>query len=241
MKGVLFDLGGTLFSYEAREQMSGATGAALRRLGLDPAAADVQAARRAASEAVHREYAARSSFLHADLFRDRVTHTAELLGVDVPDDILDEFAVENVRNIIDHLIPKADAGSTLRALKERGLYCAVVSNADDSWLEPAIRRHGLDAVLDDWTSSEEASSCKPDVGIFTHALRKACLEPGDVLFVGDSLHHDVAGARAAGIRAVHVTGQGPTPLTDGLDAGAPDFEIEHLTELLAIVDDLNRP
>ena len=241
IRGVLFDLGGTLFSYGARDQMGGATGAALRRLGVDPAAPDVQAARGAASEAVHREYAARSSFLHADLFRDRVTRTAELLGVAVPDQVLDEFAVENVGNIIEHLTPKDDAASTLRALKDRDLYCAVVSNADDSWLEPSIRRHGLEAVLDDWTSSEEAGSCKPDAQIFTHALRKARLGPGSVLFVGDSLHHDVAGAHAAGIRAVHVTGQGPTPLTDGLDAGPPDFEIEHLIELLAIVDDLNRP
>jgi 2-haloalkanoic acid dehalogenase type II len=233
---VLFDLGGTLFTYAARAQMGQATIDALCRLGLDPTAADVQTARRAASEVVHREYAARPFFLHGDLFRERVARTATSLGVEVPDDVLEEFAAENVRNIIEHLAPKHDAVSTLQALKARGLYCAVVSNADDAWLEPTIRRHGLDAVLDDWTSSEEARSCKPDVAIFQYALRKADLEPGAVLFVGDSLHHDVAGAHAAGLRAVHVTGQGPTPMTDGLEAGTPDSEIEQLAELLDIID-----
>ena len=237
--GVLFDLGGTLFSYEAREQMGGAAVVALRRMGLDPAAPEVQAARRAASEAVNREYATRAFFLHGDLFRDRVTRTAALLGVEVPDAVIERFDRENVQNIIEHLSPKDDASLTLQALKHRGLYCAVVSNADDAWLEPSIRRHGLEGVLDDWTSSEEAGSCKPDVEIFTHALSKASLEPQSVLFVGDSLHHDVAGAHAAGLRAVHVTGQGPTPLIDGLEAQQPDFEIEQLAELLDIVDDLN--
>jgi 2-haloalkanoic acid dehalogenase type II len=239
VSAVLFDLGGTLFTYAARERMGQATADALRRLGLDAAAPDVQAARRAASETVHREYAARRYFLHGDLFRDRVRRTAASLGVEAPDEVLEQFAADNVRNIIDHLAPQDDAVPTLRALKARSLYCAVVSNADDAWLEPSIRRHGLDALLDDWTSSEEARSCKPDVQIFRHALGKANLEPRTVLFVGDSLYHDVAGAHGAGLRAVHVVGQGPTPLTDGLDAGTPDFAIEHLAELVDIVDALN--
>lgn len=239
--GVFFDLGGTLYSYEFRSQMGQANGVALKRLGFDPSAPEVRAAGRAAASEIQKTYAVRRSFIHRDLFRDRLARTAALLGIEAPPEVLDQFCVENTRNIIEHMPPRDDAAPTLRALQQRGLYCSVVSNADDDYLGVVIERHGLDQLLDDWTSSEEADSCKPDVQIYEVALAKAQLEPADVLFVGDSLHHDIAGAHAAGIRSVlleepNVT----TPLTEGLTAAAePDYVIHDLAGLLAIVDELN--
>lgn len=239
LRGVLFDLGGTLFSYADRAGMGKAMDTALRRVGLDPESPEVRAARRRASEAVQRDYASRSFFLHQDLFTDRVTRTAGLLGVEVPAPVLEQFRLENVRNIIAHMPARDDAATVLAGLRSRGLYCAVVSNADDAWVEPSLRRRGLDHLLDDWTSSEEARSCKPDTRIFELALAKAALEPHEVIYVGDSLHHDVAGAHAAGMRAVHLVDQAvPTPLAAGLEADTrPDARIERLSDLLAIVDD----
>jgi putative hydrolase of the HAD superfamily len=239
--GVFFDLGGTLYSYEFRSLMGQANGAALKRLGFDPSAPEVRAAGRAAASEIQKTYAVRRSFIHRDLFRDRLARTATLLGVAASAAELEQFCVENTRNIIEHMPPRHDAVATLRSLRSRGLYCSVVSNADDEYLGVVIERHGLDQLLDDWTSSEEADSCKPDVQIYEVALAKAQLEPTDVLFVGDSLHHDVAGAHAAGIRSVlfeepDVT----TPLTEGLTAAAePDYVIHDLAELAAIVDGLN--
>jgi HAD superfamily hydrolase (TIGR01509 family) len=201
----------------------------------------VRAAREEAFAAVHREYASRRSFLHQDLFRDRVARTAALLGVEATDDVLDRFAEENTAAILEFLLPKPDAAATLRALRERGLYCAVVSTADDAWLGPSLQRHGLDALVDDWTSSEEADSCKPDTAIFAYALGKAGLTAGEVLFVGDSREHDVAGAHAAGLRSVLVAAEAgmATPLAEGLDRSAtPDYEIEQLIEVVGIVDAL---
>ena len=43
---------------------------------------------------------------------------------------------------------------------------------------------------------------KPHPEMYAGALRLAACEPGDVLFVGDNLEHDVEGPRAAGMRAV---------------------------------------
>ena len=106
------------------------------------------------------------------------------------------------------------------------------------WTVDGVPRGGeVVGIVSDFKQSTLDSEADPQ--IFLRALRKADLEPSAVLFVGDSLHHDVAGAHGVGLRAVHVTGQGPTPLSDGLDAGTPDFEIEQLAELLGIVDGLD--
>jgi FMN phosphatase YigB (HAD superfamily) len=89
VRGVLFDLGGTLYSYESRDKMGQAATTTLERLGLDPSAPEVRAARSEAYEAVAREYASQASFLHKDLFRDRVARTASLLGVHASTDGLE--------------------------------------------------------------------------------------------------------------------------------------------------------
>jgi putative hydrolase of the HAD superfamily len=238
--GVLFDLGGTLITYEGRDQIAQAAAAALVRMGLDPAAPEVRAARRAAAEEVEREYATRRSFLHRDLFRERVARTALRLGVDPPASVLDQFTVEHTELLVRHMPPRPDTIATLQELRARGLYCAVVSNADDDYLHAALEHHGLAPLLDDWTSSEEAASCKPDPGIYDHAVRKAGLASDQLLFVGDSLQHDVAGAHRVGLRSVLISDGSPAPLSTGLEAVAePDFRIEQLAELVPIVDGLN--
>jgi HAD superfamily hydrolase (TIGR01509 family) len=237
---VLFDMGGTLFSYAARERIGRANDAALQRLGFGPAEPDVREARRRASEDVEREYATRRAFLHRDMFRDRIARTAELLGVIASADVLNQFDVDQRQAIIDHLVPMPDAVSTLRALRSRGLYIGVVSNADDDFLGAVLERHGIDKLVDDWTSSEEADSCKPDLQIYDYSLAKAGRTPPETLFVGDSPQHDVAGAARAGMRTVLIGEPGTVaPLSHGLDAAVADFEIRSLTETIAIVDDIN--
>ncbi len=239
--GVLFDMGGTLYGYTSRQEMGQATPAALRRLGLDPSSSEVRDARNRAGEEVARHYAAQSSFLHADLFRDRLQRTAELLGVAVPASMLADFDRENVEAIVDHMPPKPEAAAVLGGLADRGIYRAIVSNADESWLQPAVHRHGLDRLLDHWTSSEAARSCKPDHRIFAHALDLAGLHPSSVLFVGDSIPHDIVGAHRAGMRTVLLDDtEGPTPLAADLDtAVSPDFCLDSLDHVLTLVDELN--
>ena len=92
---------------------------------------------------------------------------------------------------------------------------------------------GRDRVLDAWTSSEEAGSCKPDPGIFHQALRKAGCPAEAALFVGDSLPADVAGGNALGMTTVLLREVGmAAPAADG--SQEPDHVIESLSEVLRI-------
>jgi HAD superfamily hydrolase (TIGR01509 family) len=238
---VLFDLGGTLFGYDRRDAMGRPATVALTRMGLSPDDPDVVAARREAYAEVESEYAARSSFLHRDLFRERVDRTARMLGLTASATVLDRFDAENRQAIIDNLVPRDDARATLEALRARGIQTWVVSNADDDYLVPLLTQHRFDEILDGWTSSEEAASCKPDPRIYEYALAKAGTRPDETLFVGDSLEHDIAGAHAARMRTVLIGEPGSTaPLSHGLVASVdPEFAIRELVEVLAVVDGLN--
>jgi putative hydrolase of the HAD superfamily len=121
-----------------------------------------------------------------------------------------------------------DVPDALRALRRAGHRLVVVSNWDMS-LHETLRRTGLAGLVDGAISSAEAGAAKPDARIFEQALRLVGGTAEGALHAGDSLEHDVAGARAAGLRPVLVARAGRPP---GVPAGVA--VIGSLAELAAL-------
>jgi putative hydrolase of the HAD superfamily len=94
-----------------------------------------------------------------------------------------------------------DAAPALAELRSRGLRLICVSNWDIS-LGDVLGRCGLSALIDGVVGSAEAGVRKPDPEIFAAALRLAGAGHSEALHVGDSAEEDLAGAGAAGIRAL---------------------------------------
>jgi len=241
IQGLLFDLGGTLFSYQRRGGMGKALQEVVSQLGLEVEPREIGRAWSEANEAAMRRFATQDYFLHRDLFHETLLAFAKRFDRPVSDDLAERFQAAQRQSVIDNLPLRVECHEALAALKSRGLYLAIVSNIDDDYLHPLVEKHELDRWLDHWTSSEEARSCKPHTGIYHYALNKAGLKVEEALFVGDSLHHDVAGASAVGMRSARITEEGvSTPLTGGLEVTAePDYLITALTELIDIVDAIN--
>jgi putative hydrolase of the HAD superfamily len=240
IKGLLFDLGGTLFTYSGSRGMGRALVETVKSMGLDAEPREIGSAWQRASESVMREYSRRNYYLHRDLFLDTLKSFASAFDRAISEPVAAAFHARQRDAVVANLAIRADCLETLRALKARGMYLAIVSNIDDDYLAPLVEKHALAEVLDHWTSSEEAKSCKPDVAIYRYALKKAGLEAAETLFVGDSLQHDIAGASASGLRSARIVEAGvTTPLTSGLEITAqPDYEIRALSELIGIVESL---
>ena len=94
-----------------------------------------------------------------------------------------------------------DAAPVLAEIGDRGLRRVVVSNWDCS-LGGVLADLGLE--VDAVVTSAEVGASKPDPRIFEAALDAAGCRSDEALHVGDSLENDVAGARAAGIAALHL-------------------------------------
>lgn len=106
--------------------------------------------------------------------------------------------------------PAPGAVEVLRALHRARLPVLVVTNSDGHG-EENLRDAGIcqpgagrgvpvTAVID----STRVGHAKPDPAIFAAALAAAGVEAGDAVHVGDMLSTDVAGARRAGIPAIHL-------------------------------------
>src|SRR6185369_530190 len=74
----------------------------------------------------------------------------------------------------------------------------IVSNADQIDAESALAAHNIE--VDMIVTSEEARHYKPHPEIFEFALKRTGWRRDRVIHIGDSLHSDVGGAKAAGIR-----------------------------------------
>ncbi len=95
-------------------------------------------------------------------------------------------------------IPYPDTAPTLRALRERDVRIAVVSNVPRD-LSDVFAAHGLGGLVDAFVHSFQVGAEKPDPRIFLAACERIGTEPAATLMVGD---HAVAdgGAMAAGLR-----------------------------------------
>jgi putative hydrolase of the HAD superfamily len=130
------------------------------------------------------------------------------------------------------IIPEAVVA--LRELATRGRPLAIVSNSDGT-VEERLRARGVCQVgpgpgtqVAIVVDSGVLGVAKPDPRIFEPALRATGVEPLEAIHVGDSLRADVAGARAAGIRPVHLDPYGL--------CGQPDHDhVASLAEVLSLI------
>jgi putative hydrolase of the HAD superfamily len=127
------------------------------------------------------------------------------LGLALPPDDVLEALLASIRFNAYPEVPEA-----LARLRAGGARLAVVSNWDVS-LHDVLERTGLRPLVDAVVISAEVGAAKPQPAIFHAALERLGATAADALHVGDSLELDVAGARAAGLRAVLVARDGDPP------------------------------
>ncbi len=83
--------------------------------------------------------------------------------------------------------------------------------------------------------SDEVGYNKPSPIIFSQALKLLKVQPKETIHVGDLLETDIAGAQLAGMLSIWINGgkKGSTP-----KSFRPDYEINRLPELLAVLKKL---
>jgi putative hydrolase of the HAD superfamily len=92
-----------------------------------------------------------------------------------------------------------------------------------AWLD----RAGIGGLVDATVSSAVVGAAKPAPAVFEAGLELAGCTAAEAVHVGDSVENDVAGARAAGLRAILVRREGAPP--EGVET------VRSLVELSAIV------
>lgn len=115
---------------------------------------------------------------------------------------------------------------TLAALRPH-FYLGVITNGPSAMQREKLETLALASWFDIIVVDAEFGHPKPDPRIFAYAAQTAGLTEHELLFVGNSLEDDIAGARAAGWQSVWLNRSG-MPQTEH----TPDYMIARFGELL---------
>jgi putative hydrolase of the HAD superfamily len=189
VRGILFDLDGTLFDRDA----------AVRDLVAD------QHRRLSASFPGTRAetYVARVLDLDAHGHGDKtVVYRQVAAEFGLPAPLASALTADFWDKYHSFCRPIAGAVPVLTELRHRGLKLGVITNGAIQIQEPVIVRLGFAALVDVVLISEREGVRKPDREIFDRALRKLDVRADETWYVGDHPEFDVEGAAAAGLTPI---------------------------------------
>jgi putative hydrolase of the HAD superfamily len=134
----------------------------------------------------------------------------------------------------------SDVQPLLADLRRRRMRLAIVSNFDGRLLRICAGL-GIAVYFDAVVISARAGFAKPDARIFAVALERLGISAGEALHVGDSEAQDIAGAHAAGVRAVlidrpAVAGCAQRPFGGSAPRCVATERVADLRQLLAFVE-----
>jgi len=125
-----------------------------------------------------------------------------------------------------------DVPEALRALHAQGIRLGLISNSHRP-LESFDSHFELDGLISVRVSSADHGFLKPHPSIFRAALEAMRVTAGEAAMVGDSVAHDVAGARQVGMRAILIA-RGGRPAIPAINDTQVDV-IQSLGELPALL------
>jgi putative hydrolase of the HAD superfamily len=149
--------------------------------------------------------------------------------------VADALVEAYCRPILDALpVPNDGARDTLATLQARGVRLGLICNTGRTpgrMLRLVLDRLHLSPHLDTFTFSDEIGLRKPHPKIFLRTVAALGVRPDEAVHVGDNLGADVAGARAVGMRGIHLCHPG------GAHPCIADVEtIARLPELLPLLE-----
>lgn len=164
----------------------------------------------------------------ADVLDIRFAKLSETLGLDYDSNL----AKEHFGNLLgEQYIMEPGIEEVLKNISaDYKIYAA--SNGMLTMQKNRLQLSGLKRYFTDLYVSDDIGSAKPNIRFFTESMKRAGLEPSDILMIGDSLVSDIAGARNAGIDSVWYN---PYGLENETDIEA-DYEIKELHELAGILN-----
>ena len=142
--------------------------------------------------------------------------------------------IESLPESLKNWLPFADTVPALRSLARHYKLC-VISNIDDDLFANTARH--LEVPFHVVVTALQAGSYKPSNNNFELALKKIGAPSEQLLHVAESLFHDIAPARALGIKSVWVDrSKGKSGRASRLAEIRPDLEVPDLKTLAELVE-----
>jgi HAD superfamily hydrolase (TIGR01549 family) len=149
-----------------------------------------------------------------------------------PRSTLDRFLTRLLSELDDRSTAMPGAFEVLEALRPHFILGVVSNFPESTFVRSTLARSKLDGFLDTIVVSAEVGRMKPHPAPFERAFKQLALDPAEVLFVGDDLRSDIAGAQALGC---HTAWLPLDPTSVAVGPVRPDHHLGSLTDLLTVL------
>ena len=238
LRGVIFDLGGTLIDFCGNgsdwRAMEERGSAALHRFLVERGHALPEAdLNDAVWDGMRRGWADAMSGRANACLPDIIAVSLAQLGFALDAATLWQAARTYASGVEQGITPLEGARQVLSELKQRGLRIGLLSNTTwpSEFHRQELQTFGLMSFFDTLAFSCELGAWKPNMPAFHYVTDRLGVLPAEAVYVGDAPEIDVLGAQKAGLRGVWIS-------TNERSAGnvQPDAIIHRLTELPAVLD-----
>lgn len=240
LKGILFDLGSTLIEFDNTDWgklEQECLRNAYQLLSQDYRVPQWEQFAEEFLGRFHQDWLEADQTLREIRLADWVSHYLQENHVISQDGIGREFINLYYQPIARQISLIESAGEVLSHFKQEGLRIGLVSNSSfpSEFHLRELEEFGLKNYFDYVIFSHDYGFRKPHPGLFCEGLNNLCLSPEEVIFVGDRLREDVAGAQSVGMKAILKF----KPGRDYSFRAVPDAVIHHLNELPKLVHQLS--
>lgn len=245
IKGIVFDLGGTLLQFH-------------------PPQGDWEAMEKAGGKALIRLLEAEGYILPSDAL-EQIWQTMQSAWLSIhqqpdPHTLILAYQLENLLNIkwglnlsiiqlktVEHAFlsgsqayvrPFPDTLYTLQTLKQRNFPIGLISNT----LWPGITHEydlkflGLRDYFDLTLFSSDELAWKPYPEIFHRAAHQMKLDPSELVYIGDNLLFDIYGGQKAGYKTILINSNDkPVPAHPELGNIMPDYCVTQVSDILVLL------
>ena len=142
---------------------------------------------------------------------------------------IDSAMKNELLNLYKILSPYKEVPETLKALKEKKIKLAILSNGTPSLLNELVKSNNLNNLFDDIFSIEEVGVYKPDSKVYDIPVKKYKIKNDEIAFLSANTW-DVSGGGNYGYQAIWVNRN--NNIFDNLDF-EPKLEIKNLSGLLS--------
>lgn len=211
---ILYDLDGTLV--DSKEDLAQAVNRTLRDLGLPT-----------------RPHGELYGFVGNGV-RMLLTRAVDDQGPERVDEALSIFRTHYLSHLTDHSTLYPGVEQVLDRFRSR--HQAIVTNKPMIYTDGVVRNLGLSGRVGLVLGGDSTPHLKPDPAIVHAALDHFGVSPSEAIMVGDGLA-DIGAARGAGVPIAILTCGLGDPRE--LRAAAPDYLIDHIEELIPLVQGLD--
>ena len=108
------------------------------------------------------------------------------------------------KNLAIETVTYPNVPSTLETLKNRGYILAIVTNKPYPFVEPILKKIGLDDLFEIILGGDSLEKKKPDPMPLFYVCKKLAISPNESVMIGDS-KNDILASKSANMNSIGVT------------------------------------